>query len=130
MFVVLKRYYFSSIIEQYFGITFDTTMKCAESEEEPATEMKEHMLQYNVHIDKDVKYLHSGLVNVSGFYQCKIYSENLFPKYLHSGLVNASGFYHFKIYSENLFPSSFSFSRDSLTASPRTLRCSDARLST
>ena len=36
-----------------------------ESELEPVTKSKEHFLQYNCYIDKEVKYLYSGLKNVS-----------------------------------------------------------------
>ena len=35
------------------------------SEEEEVTKSTEHFLQYNCYIDKDVKYLHTGLMNVS-----------------------------------------------------------------
>lgn len=35
-----------------------------ESDEEEVTRSSEHFLQYNCYIDKEVKYLHSGLVNV------------------------------------------------------------------
>ncbi len=53
-----------SIVDQYFGITFESETKCIESEEEEVTRSSEHFLQYNCYIDKEVKYLHSGLVNV------------------------------------------------------------------
>ncbi len=56
---------FSSIVDQYFGLTFECETKCVESEEEPVSKSTEHFLQYNCYIDKEVKYLHSGLVNVS-----------------------------------------------------------------
>lgn len=52
-----------SAIDQYFGLDFDTKTKCVESEEEEVTTSKEHFLQYNCYIDKDVKYLHTGLMN-------------------------------------------------------------------
>ena len=55
------------MIDQYFGLTFDTETKCVESEEEPASISKEHFLQFNCYIDKDVKYLASGLKNVRAF---------------------------------------------------------------
>ncbi len=54
-----------SVIDTYFGLEFDTETKCVESEEEPVNKSKEHFLQYNCYIDKDVKYLASGLKNVS-----------------------------------------------------------------
>ena len=55
----------SSAIDQYFGLDFYTETKCVESEEEEVTKSTEHFLQYNCYIDKDVKYLHTGLMNVS-----------------------------------------------------------------
>ena len=54
-----------SVVDTYFGLEFETETKCVESEEEPVTKSKEHFLQYNCYIDKDVKYLSSGLKNVS-----------------------------------------------------------------
>ncbi len=51
------------MIDQYFGLVFDCDTKCVEAEEE-AIKSKEHFLQYNCYIDKEVKYLHSGLRNV------------------------------------------------------------------
>ena len=55
----------SSAIDQYFGLDFYTETKCVESEGEEVTKSTEHFLQYNCYIDKDVKYLHTGLMNVS-----------------------------------------------------------------
>ena len=52
-----------SVVDTFFGLEFDTETKCVESEEEPVTKSKEHFLQYNCYIDKDVKYLFSGLKN-------------------------------------------------------------------
>jgi len=52
-----------SVIDTYFGLEFDTEVKCIESELEPVTKSKEHFLQYNCYIDKEVKYLYSGLKN-------------------------------------------------------------------
>lgn len=54
-----------SAVDTFFGLEFDTETKCVESEDEPVTKSKEHFLQYNCYIDKDVKYLASGLKNVS-----------------------------------------------------------------
>lgn len=82
-----------SVIDTYFGLEFDTEVKCnfftlyirrwlfhlmivfviniilniagIESDLEPVTKSKEHFLQYNCYIDKEVKYLYSGLKNVS-----------------------------------------------------------------
>ncbi|XP_015516804.1 ubiquitin carboxyl-terminal hydrolase 14 [Neodiprion pinetum] len=50
-----------SVIEQYFGGTFDTELKCVESEDEPPTKGKEDFLQLSCFISTDVKYMHSGL---------------------------------------------------------------------
>merc|ERR1711899_701950 len=52
-----------SVIDTYFGLEFETETKCVESDEEPVTKSTEHFLQYNCYIDKDVKYLASGLKN-------------------------------------------------------------------
>lgn len=52
-----------SVIDTYFGLEFEAETKCVESEEEPVTKSTEHFLQYNCYIDKDVKYLASGLKN-------------------------------------------------------------------
>ncbi|XP_059090068.1 ubiquitin carboxyl-terminal hydrolase 14-like [Tigriopus californicus] len=54
---------FSSAVDQYFGLVFDTEIKCIESEDEPVTKSQERFLQYNCYIDKDVKFLASGLKN-------------------------------------------------------------------
>ncbi|XP_053972234.1 ubiquitin carboxyl-terminal hydrolase 14 [Hylaeus anthracinus] len=52
-----------SLIEQYFGGTFDTELKCVESEDEPPTKGKEEFLQLSCFISTEVKYMHSGLRN-------------------------------------------------------------------
>lgn len=51
------------MIEQYFGGTFDTELKCIESEDEPPTKGKEEFLQLSCFISTEVKYMHSGLRN-------------------------------------------------------------------
>ena len=53
-----------SLIDEYMQIEFAQTMRCVESEEEPATSMKEKVYQMSCFIDKDVKYLQTGLQNV------------------------------------------------------------------
>ncbi|XP_063972812.1 ubiquitin carboxyl-terminal hydrolase 14 isoform X2 [Diachasmimorpha longicaudata] len=53
----------SSIIEQYFGGTFDTELKCVETEDEEPTKGKEDFLQLSCFISNDLKYMHSGLKN-------------------------------------------------------------------
>ncbi|XP_014600227.1 PREDICTED: ubiquitin carboxyl-terminal hydrolase 14 isoform X1 [Polistes canadensis] len=52
-----------SLIEQYFGGTFDTELKCIESEDESPTKGKEEFLQLSCFISTDVKYMYSGLRN-------------------------------------------------------------------
>jgi len=52
-----------SVVDTYFGLEFETETKCVESDAEPVTKSKEHFLQYNIYIDKEVKYLSSGLKN-------------------------------------------------------------------
>lgn len=68
--------FFRSAVDQYFGLIFDTEIKCIESEDEPVTKSQERFLQYNCYIDKDVKFLASGLKNVSSSIDCS------FPKML------------------------------------------------
>ncbi|XP_012255337.2 ubiquitin carboxyl-terminal hydrolase 14 [Athalia rosae] len=50
-----------SLIEQFFGGSFDTELKCVESEDETPTKGKEEFLQLSCFISTDVKYMHSGL---------------------------------------------------------------------
>ena len=52
-----------SVVDQYFGLEFDTEIKCVEAPEEASTKSVEKVLQYNCYIDKEVKYLASGLKN-------------------------------------------------------------------
>jgi len=49
-------------VEQFFGIECSSELKCVESESEEPTKGVEKFLQYSCYIDKDVKYLHTGLV--------------------------------------------------------------------
>jgi len=53
----------SSFIDQFFGGEFEVTMKCIEAEDEPQSKSKEPFLQLSCFIEKEVKYLHTGLVN-------------------------------------------------------------------
>eukprot|EP00096_Caligus_rogercresseyi_P000812 TRINITY_DN1133_c0_g1_i3.p1 TRINITY_DN1133_c0_g1~~TRINITY_DN1133_c0_g1_i3.p1 ORF type:complete len:385 (+),score=150.90 TRINITY_DN1133_c0_g1_i3:321-1475(+) len=53
----------TSIIDQYLGGQFETEIKCAENEEETPTKSKETFLQYSCYIDKEVRFLSSGLKN-------------------------------------------------------------------
>jgi len=50
-------------IEQFFGIECSSELKCVESESEEPTKGVEKFLQYSCYIDKDVKYLYTGLKN-------------------------------------------------------------------
>nr|QBH73732.1 hypothetical protein [Aphelinus abdominalis] len=50
-----------SLINQYFGGTFDTELKCVETEDEPPTIGKEDFLQLSCFISRDLKNMHSGL---------------------------------------------------------------------
>ena len=52
-----------SVVDQYFGLEFATETKCAETDEEPVIKSTEKFLQYSCYIDKEVKYLASGLKN-------------------------------------------------------------------
>lgn len=52
-----------SVVDQYFGLEFATETKCAETEDEPVIKSTEKFLQYSCYIDKEVKYLASGLKN-------------------------------------------------------------------
>ena len=64
-----------STIDRYFGIEFESETKCIESDEEPVATGKENFLQINCYIDKDVKYLATGLSNVSKNF-CSALAEN------------------------------------------------------
>uniref|UniRef100_A0A8C5BZ26 Ubiquitin carboxyl-terminal hydrolase n=1 Tax=Gadus morhua TaxID=8049 RepID=A0A8C5BZ26_GADMO len=50
-----------NFIDQYFGVEFETTMKCTEAEDEEATKGKESQLQLSCFINQEVKYLATGL---------------------------------------------------------------------
>jgi len=52
---------YKSFIEQYFGGSFDVTMKCGETEDEPVTKSVENFLQLSCFISQEVKYMQSGL---------------------------------------------------------------------
>jgi ubiquitin carboxyl-terminal hydrolase 14 len=56
---------YSSLIDQYFGGTFDVEMKCTEAEDEVASKSNENFLQLSCFISPEVKYMHSGLRSVS-----------------------------------------------------------------
>jgi len=50
-----------SLIDQYFGVDYKTSMKCDESENEPEAASSERVYQLSCFINQDVKYLHTGL---------------------------------------------------------------------
>ncbi|GFV97051.1 ubiquitin carboxyl-terminal hydrolase 14 [Trichonephila clavipes] len=51
----------TNFIDQFFGGTFDSALKCIESEEEPETHLKENFLQLSCFISADVKFMLTGL---------------------------------------------------------------------
>merc|ERR1711974_158256 len=53
----------ANAVEQFMGIECTAETKCIESESEPPTKSVEKFLQYSCYIDKDVKYLHTGLMS-------------------------------------------------------------------
>merc|ERR1711881_622107 len=53
----------SNLIDQYFSIEFSSKLKCRESDTEPVSTMKETELQLSCFLDKEVKYLMSGIKN-------------------------------------------------------------------
>lgn len=50
-----------SLIDQYMSGEFDVSMKCEEASEEPASESSEKFYQLSCFIEKEVKYMHTGL---------------------------------------------------------------------
>ncbi|CAF0811795.1 unnamed protein product [Rotaria sordida] len=52
-----------SLVDQYFGISARSTMKCNEAPEESTTVSEERFLQLSCFINQDVKYLLTGLKN-------------------------------------------------------------------
>lgn len=57
-----------SIIDQYFGGTFDVELKCDETEEESITHSNEQFLQLSCFISQELRYMHSGLKSVGFCY--------------------------------------------------------------
>lgn len=53
--------HYGSLVEQYFGGTFDCEMKCIEADDEEIKKSKENFLQLSCFISSEVKYMHSGL---------------------------------------------------------------------
>lgn len=52
---------YKSLISQFFGGTFESTLKCNESEDEPATTAKEDFLQLSCFIAPETKYMFEGI---------------------------------------------------------------------
>ncbi|XP_054710171.1 ubiquitin carboxyl-terminal hydrolase 14-like isoform X2 [Uloborus diversus] len=52
---------YTSFIDQYFGGSLDSTLKCIESEDEPESHLKENFLQLSCFISADVKFMLTGL---------------------------------------------------------------------
>ncbi|PSN34405.1 Ubiquitin carboxyl-terminal hydrolase 14 [Blattella germanica] len=52
---------YKSVIDQYFGGTFDCELKCTEAEDEPPTSSKENFLQLSCFISQEVRYMVAGL---------------------------------------------------------------------
>ncbi|TRY59743.1 hypothetical protein DNTS_028407 [Danionella cerebrum] len=50
-----------NFIDQYFGVEFETTMKCTEAEDEEPSKGTESQLQLSCFINQEVKYLATGL---------------------------------------------------------------------
>lgn len=53
----------TNFIDQFFSIDFKSTLTCAESETEPVATLDETELQLSCFLDKEVKYLVSGINN-------------------------------------------------------------------
>lgn len=53
----------NGFIDQYFGLEFEYTMKCAEAPEEGETQGTEKLFQLSCYISQEVKYMHTGLKN-------------------------------------------------------------------
>jgi len=53
----------TNAIDQFLGIECSSETKCNEAPEEAASNTIEKFLQFSCYIDKDVKYLHTGLKN-------------------------------------------------------------------
>lgn len=68
---------YKSFIEQYFGGSFEVTMKCSETDDEPVTKSVENFLQLSCFISQEVKYMHSGLKSVS-FFSSKLMKHHYF----------------------------------------------------
>ena len=63
-------YVFRSLVDQYFGGTFECELKCTEAEDEPPSLSKENFLQLSCFISQDMRYMLSGLRSVSNHSCC------------------------------------------------------------
>lgn len=52
---------FRGFVDQYFGGELDVTMKCLETDDEPESHNSESFYQLSCFIEKEVKYMHTGL---------------------------------------------------------------------
>lgn len=68
----INFYVFRSAIDQFFGGSFDVEWKCIENDTEEVSKTTESFLQLSCFISQDVKYMHSGLKNVSNITYRKI----------------------------------------------------------
>lgn len=59
------RFYFRSLIDQYFGGSLDVELKCVENDDEAVSKSKEQFLQLSCFISQELRYMHLGLKNVS-----------------------------------------------------------------
>lgn len=59
-----KALSYNSLIDQYFGGTFDVEMKCNETEDEAPKKTTENFLQLSCFISQEVKYMLSGIKSV------------------------------------------------------------------
>lgn len=63
----LRVHFIRSVIQQYFGGTFEVQMSCDEAPEEQTTCSTEDFLQLSCFISQEVKYMQSGLKSVIYF---------------------------------------------------------------
>jgi len=68
-----------SWIDQYMRLEFAQKMKCVESDDEPITTLSETVYQMSCFIDKDVKYMQTGLQNVSAVMGL-LFGETVIPQ--------------------------------------------------
>lgn len=84
----------SSLIDQYFGGTFDIEMKCTEAPDEVPKRSEENFLQLSCFISQDVKYMLSGIKSV-----CLSRSNQKTKKTIHS--IRSTDYALFFVISRN-----------------------------